>query len=46
MKEKIDHALENIPEQTLEDVLFYLKFISDKAYDKEKLYGNLDAIFK
>ena len=46
LKEKIYHALENIPEQTLEDVLSYLRSLSNKPYDKEQLYRNLDNILK
>jgi hypothetical protein len=44
IKEKINHVIDTIPEDVLEDVLIYLKSLTNKSKDKIYLSQNLSKI--
>lgn len=46
IKDKINSVIENIPDEILEDVLEYLKSLTDKPKDKIILSKNLSKIIE
>ena len=46
IKEKINHVIDNIPEDVLEDVLIYLKSLTNKSKNKIHLSQNLSKILE
>lgn len=46
IKDKINRIIENIPDEILEDVLEYLKSLTDKPKDKIILSKNLSKIIE
>ena len=46
IKDRINSVIENIPDEILEDVLEYLKSLTDKSKDKIILSKNLSKIIE